>query len=58
MAMRPITFIKEHPVGFFASAATGMIAGPWFVSMVARFTGISIGVPSFHGGAHLSSSDE
>lgn len=58
MAVRPITFVKEHPVGFIASAATGMIAGPWVLSMVSRFTGISIGVPSFHGGAHLSPSDE
>jgi hypothetical protein len=55
---RPIQFVKEHPVGFVASAATGMIAGPWFLSMVSRFTGLSIGVPSFHGGARLSSDDE
>jgi hypothetical protein len=55
--MRPIQFVKEHPVGFIASAATGMIAGPWVLSLVTRFTGISIGVPTFHAGAHLSDSE-
>jgi hypothetical protein len=57
MAVRPITFVKEHPVGFVASAAVGMIAGPWVLSTITRFTGISVGLPSFHGGAHLSDSD-
>ena len=52
--MRPIAFVKEHPVGFVTSAAVGMIAGPWVLSTITRLTGVSVGLPSFHGGARLS----
>jgi hypothetical protein len=52
--LRPIAFVKEHPVGFVTSAAVGMIAGPWVLSTITRLTGISVGLPSFHGGARLS----
>lgn len=53
--MHPITFVKEHPVGFVTSAAVGMIAGPWVLSLVQRYTGVSVGVPSFSGvSANLS----
>jgi hypothetical protein len=57
MAVRPIAFVKDHPVGFIASAAVGMIAGPWVLSTITRFTGVSVGLPSFRAGAHLSESE-
>lgn len=47
--MHPIRFVKEHPVGFLASAAVGMIAGPWAMGIVTRYTGLSVGLPSFRG---------
>jgi hypothetical protein len=53
----PIRFVKEHPAGFFGSAIFGMIAGPWALGQINRWTGISLGLPSFRGGAHLSSDD-
>lgn len=55
--MRPIRFVKEHPAGFVGSAVFGMIVGPWALSTVQRFTGVSIGLPSFRAGAHLSSGE-
>lgn len=47
--MHPFRFVKEHPVGFVTSAAVGMIAGPWALSLVSRYTGLSIGLPSYRG---------
>lgn len=47
--MHPIRFVKEHPVGFVGSAAFGMIAGPWALSLLNRYTGISLGLPSYSG---------
>lgn len=51
----PITFVKEHPVGFIGSAAFGMIAGPWVLGKINQYTGISIGVPSFGRGRNSGS---
>lgn len=47
--MHPLRFVKEHPTGFVGSAIVGMIAGPWLLGMVNRYTGVSIGLPAFRG---------
>lgn len=47
--MHPVRFVKEHPVGFVVSAAFGMFAGPWVLGTVQRYTGVSVGIPSFRG---------
>jgi len=47
--MHPIRFVKEHPVGFVGSAVFGMVAGPWALSLVSRYTGLQVGLPSFGG---------
>lgn len=46
---RPVTFVKEHPVGVVISAGAGMMIGPWVLGMITRFTGISISLPSLRG---------
>ena len=43
----PIRFVKEHPVGFLLSAGVGMVAGPWALGTVQRYTGLSVSLPSF-----------
>jgi hypothetical protein len=53
----PISFVKEHPAGFVGSAIVGMVAGPWLLSTITRYTGVSLGLPSFRAGAHLSDSE-
>ena len=47
--MGPIRFIKAHPIGFILSAATGMIVGPWALSMVRNATGVGVSLPSVGG---------
>lgn len=47
--MHPVRFVKEHPVGFAGSALFGMVVGPWALGMVNRYTGVSVGLPSFRG---------
>ena len=47
--MHPVRFVKEHPVGFVGSAVFGMIVGPWALSTIQRYTGISVGLPAFRG---------
>lgn len=53
--MHPIRFVKEHPAGFIGSAIFGMVVGPWALGTIQRYTGFSVGLPSFRGGATLSS---
>lgn len=48
--MRPVTFVKQHPVGFILSAATGMIVGPWVLRMVNNATGIGVNLPTVGSG--------
>lgn len=55
--MHPFTFVKEHKVGFIGSAVFGMIVGPWALGKVAQYTGVSVGLPSFRGGARLVPED-
>lgn len=45
----PIRFVKEHPAGFLGSAIFGMVVGPWALGTINRFTGVSVGLPSFRG---------
>jgi hypothetical protein len=45
--MHPFRFIKAHPLGFTASAATGMIAGPFALNFLRRTTGVGINLPSY-----------
>jgi formylmethanofuran dehydrogenase subunit D len=47
--MHPVRFVREHPVGFIGSAVFGMIAGPWAMGIITRYTGVSVGLPSFRG---------
>lgn len=47
--MHPLRFVKEHPVGFLLSAGVGMMVGPWALSIANRYTGISVGLPSYGG---------
>ena len=49
--MRPVTFVKEHPVAVVVNMGIGMFAGPWILSTISRFTGVSISVPTFRGKA-------
>lgn len=53
----PIRFVKEHPAGFAGSAIVGMIAGPWFLGVINRYTGVSLGLPSFRGASVNTSQD-
>ena len=48
--MHPLTFVKNHPVGFVTSMAVGMVFGPWVLRMVNNATGVSVGLPSYGGG--------
>lgn len=47
--MRPWTFAKNHPVAVVTNMAIGMVAGPWVLSQVRRFTGVSVSVPTIGG---------
>jgi len=49
LVMRPIRFIKQHPVGVLVSMAAGMIVGPWILSTVGRTTGVNVNLPSYGG---------
>jgi hypothetical protein len=48
--VRPIQFVKAHPLGFILSAATGMIVGPWALRMLNNATGVGVSLPSVNGG--------
>lgn len=52
--MHPVKFVKEHPAGFVGSAVFGMVVGPWALATIQRFTGVSVGLPSFRGSASLN----
>lgn len=47
--MRPIGFIKAHPVGVLTSMAAGMIVGPWLLNLVNSATGVNVNLPSYGG---------
>lgn len=47
--MRPIAFVKAHPVAVITSAAAGMIVGPWLLGMLQGATGVGIRLPSVGG---------
>jgi hypothetical protein len=49
--MRPVAFVKEHPVAVVVNMGLGMFIGPWVLGTVSRFTGISISIPTFRGKA-------
>jgi hypothetical protein len=42
---RPISFAKEHPVAVITNMALGMIIGPYVLSLVGRYTGVSVALP-------------
>lgn len=46
MALRPVSFVKEHPLGFIVSAATGMVVGPAVLGMIGKWTGVNVSLPS------------
>jgi len=48
--MRPITFVKQHPVGVVVSMAAGMIVGPWLLGVLGRTTGVNVNLPSVGNG--------
>jgi hypothetical protein len=47
--MRPISFIKSHPVATVTLMATGMVVGPWILGMVNRVSGVGVSLPSVGG---------
>ena len=46
----PITFVKQHPLGFVLSALTGMVVGPWALTTAQNLTGVGVRLPSVGNG--------
>lgn len=47
--MRPISFIKTHPVATITLMAAGMIVGPWVLGKVNSVSGVGVSLPSVGG---------
>ena len=50
IAMRPISFVKTHPVATVTLMAAGMIVGPWILGTLGRVSGVNVNLPSVGGG--------
>lgn len=49
--MHPIRFAKEHPVAVGVNMALGVMVGPWALSLVRRYTGVSLSLPNYGNGS-------
>jgi len=47
--MRPLSFIKAHPLATVLLMGTGMVVGPWILGTVGRVTGVNVNLPSVGG---------
>lgn len=47
--MHPVKFAKAHPVAVVTNMALGMIVGPAVLSMLGRWTGVNVSLPSVGG---------
>jgi len=44
--MRPVRYVRDHPLATILAAAGGMIVGPAVLGAVNRWTGVNVRLPS------------
>lgn len=50
--VRPVAFVKQHPLGVAVSFAAGMMIGPWLLNTIGGKTGVNISLPTYGNGGN------